>query len=115
MEFRSWVRHPCFAVQAKTDENQPDFPLESLLKDKKEAKCLILSACGDTGASSQVAEKRLDFGFGLGKQCLASAHFVKVDELRNLATVGAFGLNCVVVETHEIAHVVHQHPILYGG
>ena len=25
---RSWVRQPCFAVQAKTDENQPD-PLQS--------------------------------------------------------------------------------------
>ena len=39
MECRSWVRHPCFAVQAKTGENQPDFPPESLLKDKKEAEC----------------------------------------------------------------------------
>ena len=39
MAFRSWLRHPCFAVQAKTDENQPDFPPESLLKDKKEAEC----------------------------------------------------------------------------
>ena len=33
------VRHPCFAVQAKTDENPPDFPPESLLKDKQEAEC----------------------------------------------------------------------------
>ena len=39
MAFRSWIRHPCLAVQAKTDENQPDFPPESLLKDKKEAEC----------------------------------------------------------------------------
>ena len=39
MEFRSWLRHPCFAVQAKTDENQPGFPPESLLKDKQEAEC----------------------------------------------------------------------------
>ena len=33
------TRHPCFAIQAKTDENQPDFPPESLLKDNKEAAC----------------------------------------------------------------------------
>ena len=39
VEFRSWVRQPCLAVQAKTDENWPEFPPESLLKEKKEAEC----------------------------------------------------------------------------
>ena len=28
VECFSWVRQPCFAVQAKPDENQPDFPPE---------------------------------------------------------------------------------------
>ena len=54
VESRSWVRHPCFAVQAKTGENQPDFPPESLLKDKQEAECQdrCLLAHGQQGVYS---------------------------------------------------------------
>ena len=54
VEFRSWVRHPCFAVRANAGENQPDFPPESLLKEKKEAEyqdqCLL--AHGQQGVYS---------------------------------------------------------------
>ena len=39
MESRLQVRQPCFAVKAKIDENQPECPPESLLKDKQEGAC----------------------------------------------------------------------------
>ena len=50
----TWVRHPCLAVHANTGENQPDFPPESLLKDKQEAECQDqrLPAHGQQGAYS---------------------------------------------------------------
>ena len=49
-----YEHNPCFAVQAKTDENQPEFPPESLLKDKKEAECQdqCLLANGQQGVYS---------------------------------------------------------------
>ena len=44
---------------AKTDENQPDFPPESLLKDKQEAKCQDqwLLAHGQQGVYSSYTQR----------------------------------------------------------
>ena len=54
VECRSWVRHPCFVIQVKTDENQSELSPELPLKDKKEAECQdqCLFAHGQQGVYS---------------------------------------------------------------